>query len=405
MTLRRRITGWGAPARFLTAAAVFLMAVVPALAASARAQITPDDVAAADAHRREIGADLASTTAEYDAAVGRLRELEDSLASLGAELGELERDLAIARVAAKEIATDRYIYAGAGSGQSALFDSASIDDVSLRSSYLERLSREGSDTITRMFALEGNYQDQQARVATALESQQQINAELELVAADIMAQLEAANQEYNDLVAAYEKQEAERRAREEAERKAAEEAARKAAEEEARRQAAQTTTTTSGDTSATTTTQPATTTTQPPTTTPPPSGSMVCPVDGAVSFVDSWGAPRSGGRSHKGVDMIAAKGTPLVAIESGTIRKMGNGGLGGITVYLTGNSGDVYYYAHLNAWADGLSVGQSVSVGELIGYVGNSGNAQYTVSHLHFEYKPSGGSSINPYPLVAGLCF
>ena len=81
-----------------------------------------------------------------------------------------------------------------------------------------------------------------------------------------------------------------------------------------------------------------------------------------------------------------------------------NGGLGGITIYLTGASGDQYYYAHLDAWAPGLSVGQSVAVGEMIGTVGNTGNAQYTVPHLHFEFHPGGGSPVNPYPLVAGLC-
>ncbi len=131
---------------------------------------------------------------------------------------------------------------------------------------------------------------------------------------------------------------------------------------------------------------------------------MACPVDGAVSFTDTWGAPRSGGRTHEGVDMIAARGTPLVAIESGVIKRMRSGGLGGITIWLTGAGGDQYYYAHLDAWAPGLSVGQSVSVGELIGYVGNTGNAQYTIPHLHFEFHPGGGAAVNPTPLVAGLC-
>ena len=102
--------------------------------------------------------------------------------------------------------------------------------------------------------------------------------------------------------------------------------------------------------------------------------------------------------------MIAARGTPLVAIESGTIKRMGNGGLGGITITMTGVSGHEYYYAHLDAWAAGLSVGQSVIVGELIGYVGNTGNAQYTIPHLHFEYHPDGGAAVNPYPLVVGQC-
>jgi murein DD-endopeptidase MepM/ murein hydrolase activator NlpD len=131
---------------------------------------------------------------------------------------------------------------------------------------------------------------------------------------------------------------------------------------------------------------------------------MACPVNGAVAFTDTWGYPRSGGRTHKGVDMIAARGTPVVAIEAGTVKRLRNGGLGGITVTFTGASGDEYYYAHLDAWADGLSVGQSLEVGGLLGYVGNTGNAQYTIPHLHFEHHPGGGSAINPYPLVAALC-
>jgi murein DD-endopeptidase MepM/ murein hydrolase activator NlpD len=103
--------------------------------------------------------------------------------------------------------------------------------------------------------------------------------------------------------------------------------------------------------------------------------------------------------------MIASRGTPLVALEAGTVKRMRNGGLGGITVTLTGVSGDEYYYAHMDGWASGLSVGQSLAVGGLLGYVGNTGNARYTIPHLHFEVHPGGGAPVNPYPLVAGLCF
>jgi murein DD-endopeptidase MepM/ murein hydrolase activator NlpD len=377
---------WGGPARLLAVVAVFSIAVVPALAVSAQSQITQDDIAQADAHRRQVGANLEAATVKYDAAVNRLADLEDTLASLNAQLDDLQRQLAVARVAAQEVATQRYMYAD--SGQSAFFDAASIGDVSLRSSYLNRLSRAGSDAIDRMYGLQDNFQQQQGAVAQAVADQQATNDELEATAADIMSQLQAANDEYNSVVAAYEKQEAERRAREEA--------ARRAREEEARRQAAAA--------AATTTTTTTTTAAPSPGSTDPPPGGLVCPVDGAVSFTDTWGAPRSGGRTHKGVDMIAARGTHAVAIESGKIRKMGNGGLGGITVWITGNSGDQYYYAHLDGWADGLHAGQSVTAGELIGYVGNTGNARYTVTHLHFEYHPGGGAAVNPTPLVASLC-
>ena len=280
--------------------------------------------------------------------------------------------------------------------------------------YLDILSREGADIVIRLFGLEESYQAQQVLVERALESQVETKNELEGLATSILGQLEEANREYDSIVRAYEAQEEERRRQEEEERRRAEEE-RIRREEEERRAREATSTTTVGETTttlpgeSTTTAAPddsTTTTSEPPTSTtqPPPASSRVCPVDGAVAFTDTWGDPRSGGRTQKGVDMIAARGTPSVAIEAGTVKRLRNGGLGGITVTLRGVSGDEFYYAHLDGWAPGLSVGQSLVVGELLGYVGNTGNAQYTVPHLHFEWAPGGGAAVNPYPLVADLC-
>lgn len=137
--------------------------------------------------------------------------------------------------------------------------------------------------------------------------------------------------------------------------------------------------------------------------TPPPDG-LTCPVAGPHHFVDSFGAPRSGGRTHAGVDMMADRGTPLVAIESGTVGRMASGGLGGITVWLIGAGGDEYYYAHLDGWAEDLHTGQVLAVGDLLGYVGSTGNAPDAYPHLHFEIHPDGGAAVNPYPIVASLC-
>jgi peptidoglycan LD-endopeptidase LytH len=124
-------------------------------------------------------------------------------------------------------------------------------------------------------------------------------------------------------------------------------------------------------------------------------GGMVCPVQGASAYADTWGAPRSGGRSHEGVDMLGPTGTPLVAVASGSVQFKQNS-LGGNAVWLTGDNGYKYYYAHLSSF-EGSSRG--VSQGEVIGYIGDTGNARGT-PHLHFEVHPGGGAAVNPTPYV-----
>lgn len=122
-----------------------------------------------------------------------------------------------------------------------------------------------------------------------------------------------------------------------------------------------------------------------------------CPVDGPATFEDSWGWARSGGRSHQGVDLIAGRGTPIVAVRDGAA-EFKNSSLGGRAVWLTSANGDKFYYAHLDDW-NGES--RDVQAGELIGWVGSTGNARG--AHLHFETQP-GGVVENPYWHTLDAC-
>jgi murein DD-endopeptidase MepM/ murein hydrolase activator NlpD len=129
-------------------------------------------------------------------------------------------------------------------------------------------------------------------------------------------------------------------------------------------------------------------------------GIMFCPVAGPVSFIDSWGFARSGGRTHKGVDMMADTGTPTVAPVSGEVEHRGSS-LGGLSWYVYGDNGDMYYGTHLSGY-ENQGVGW-VEGGTVIGYVGDSGNAAGS-PHLHFEIHPGGGEAVNPYPATNAAC-
>jgi peptidoglycan LD-endopeptidase LytH len=121
---------------------------------------------------------------------------------------------------------------------------------------------------------------------------------------------------------------------------------------------------------------------------------QTCPVAGPNSFVDSFGDPRSGGRSHEGIDLIAAYGTPVVAVAPGTASTAGS--IGGLGATVQHANGDWTFYAHLSRYG---TLG-AVSAGTVIGYVG-PGNG---VNHLHFEYHPHGGAAVNPYSALLAVC-
>lgn len=123
---------------------------------------------------------------------------------------------------------------------------------------------------------------------------------------------------------------------------------------------------------------------------------MIFPVRGVSKFINDWHMPRSGGRLHQGTDIMADRGVPVVAVEAGEVR-YGTDPLGGNIATLTTTDRTRYYYAHLDHFEGGPRM---VAAGDVIGYVGNTGNAATTPPHLHFEVHPNGGDAINPYPLL-----
>jgi len=125
-------------------------------------------------------------------------------------------------------------------------------------------------------------------------------------------------------------------------------------------------------------------------------------------ILDNFGDPRSGGRTHAGMDILATLGQDVYAMKDGTLTLQtfansgGSSSLSGNLWRLTASdgSGDYYIYAHLSEFAPGLSKGSIVYAGQLIGFVGDTGNAGPGNYHLHFEIHPGGGNAVNPLPLV-----
>ena len=128
------------------------------------------------------------------------------------------------------------------------------------------------------------------------------------------------------------------------------------------------------------------------------------PVQGQCHYSDTWHAPRGGGRLHEGTDIIAAEGRYIYAVTSGTITSVIQdrpGSRAGNALRLTTSDGTYFFYAHLQAFADGIQTGTRVQAGQILGYNGSTGNAG--IPHLHFEIHPGGGAAVNPFPALRAV--
>ena len=127
----------------------------------------------------------------------------------------------------------------------------------------------------------------------------------------------------------------------------------------------------------------------------------VFPVAGGASFSNDWGGYRSDTGFHQGIDLFSACGTPLVAVHEGTVGRMGWNRLGGRRIWINDTNGNSFYYAHMSAYAAGLSEGMHVAPGTIVGYLGNTGDAQGTACHLHLQVHPGGGWAVPPFEYVS----
>jgi len=307
--------------RFARALAVLL---VMAMAVPATGQVTDEDIDRARNEVNEILADSQALSDDVQAAWSHQFALEKEIVDLNSSIEVAQVRIAETERRLEEVAVEMYMGSTSVASIQVLF-ATSDEAYGAGTEYLRNVSGVEDDIVNQLRSFRTELGRQTERLTEASAEQEVLAAELEVKATELQGDLVHAQGVYDGLVA--------QQAAEEEARRLAEERARRLAEEEAARNAT-TSTTAPGATTTTggesTTTAPGDSTTADPP--PPSSGGGTCPVAGAVRFSDSWGAPRSGGRAHQGVDMIAARDTPLVAIYSGTIRRLSNGNLSGLSI-------------------------------------------------------------------------
>ncbi len=398
----------------------FAQALLPSSSSGERTALaaTSDPAADLKAVQKELAkakADLKAEQAKLDklAAKQAAAENRDEATKIRIEKVQAKTAAANKKLAALQTRLQsriRDIYMDRGSATLEVIDAIisgdmSLDTVIKQLKMLSNIAHSDSQLVADVTAQVKELKDLNTELQSQKKQEQVDYAQLVASNQVALQAMESSKDSYNSLHGKVAALQAEEAKRQEAARQLAAAQAKAAAEAKAaalaraNTQTNNTTTTTKHSSSGTTKT------TEPTDTSPPPanvSSDWVFPVQGPNSFVDSWGAPRSGGRTHKGTDIMTARNTPIVAVVKGVIGRTTptDTGLGGITIYLNGSDGNSYYYAHLSSVKSGIQPGVHVTAGEVIGYAGNTGNAAGGAVHLHFEYHPGGGAAAPSYALL-----